>query len=331
MSKIIHWIQKIKSYIVRALGEDPVRPWTLFKHCIGVVVYRFLYGTSISDYFEMRFFERSREEKETLFTYYESVNFINYINGAENNSRFYNKAYMYRVMGKFTKREQLILPADDYPTFEAFLRRHPVVLYKANAYCGDGVELWFAASSDIAKLYEKSMEKPAVLDELVTQHSNLARLNPDSINTVKIFTLMAGGTCHFVAAEFRMGRRGAFIDNIEKGGIAANVDMKTGKIIGTAYDFQMNQYTHHPDTGVRITDFELPNWEDVLRFTEECARACPLAYVEWDIAIRENDCVLIEANPNAYSIGIQLGKLHLRKKQFEALMELYDQSKSKSQ
>ena len=175
------------------------------------------------------------------------------------------------------------------------------------------------------------MEKPAVLDELVTQHSNLARLNPDSINTVKIFTLMAGGTCHFVAAEFRMGRLGTFVDNIEKGGIATNVDMKTGKIIGTAYDFKMNQYTHHPDTGVKITDFELPNWEDVLRFTEECARACPLAYVEWDIGIWENDCVLIEANPNAYNIGTQLGKLHLRKKQFEELMELYDQSKSRSQ
>ena len=190
MSKIIHWIQKIKSYIVRALGEDPVRPWTLFKHCIGVVVYRFLYGTSISDYFEMRFFERSREEKETLFTLYEAMDFINHINGAENNAEFRNKIYMYQVLGKFTKREQLILPADDYPTFEAFLRRHPVVLYKANAYCGDGVKLWSTASSDIAKLYEKSLERSAVLDELVTQHPDLARLNPDSINTVKIYTFM---------------------------------------------------------------------------------------------------------------------------------------------
>jgi hypothetical protein len=104
--------------------------------------------------------------------------------------------------------------------------------------------------------------------------------------------------------------------------------MKTGKIIGAAYDLQLNQYTHHPDTGAKITGYKLPNWEEVLRFTEECARACPLAYVEWDIAIRENDCVLIEANPNARNVGIQLGPLNFRKKQFEELLEMYDHSMS---
>ena len=64
----------------------------------------------------------------------------------------------------------------------------------------------------------------------------------------------------------------------------------------------------------------------ILRFTEECAKSCPLTYVEWDIAIRENDCVLIEANSNARSVGIQLGPLHFRKKQFDELAELYDKS-----
>ena len=77
-----------------------------------------------------------------------------------------------------------------------------------------------------------------------------------------------------------MGRRGSFVDNIEKGRLGANVDIRTGKIIGPAYDVQTNQYMFHPDTGGRITDYMLPNWEEVLRFTEECARACPLAYVE---------------------------------------------------
>ena len=331
MSKILQCIQKIKLNIVRTLGEDPVQPRSLIRHCIGAGICHILYGASISDYFEMRFFERTREEKKTLFTCDEFADFINHINGVANNSKFYYKANMYQVLGKFTKRGHLLLPTDDYSTFESFLRSHSIVLYKPNSSRGEAIELWSADTSDIAKLYEKSAKKPAILDELVTQHSDLARLNPDSVNTVKIFTLMTKDVCHFVAAEFRMGRRGTFVDNIENGGIAANVDMKTGKIIGTAYDFKMNQYTHHPDTGVKITDFELPNWEDVLRFTEECARACPLAYVEWDIGIRENDCVLIEANPNAYNIGTQLGKLHLRKKQFEELMELYDQSKSRSQ
>ena len=326
MSKLVHWIQRVKLHIILILNEDPVPLRSLIRHCIGVVICRFRYGTNIEDYFNYRYFELTPEERKSFFTYYQAAKFIIHANGAENHYKFQQKTHMYQVLGKFTKREQLFLPTDDYQTFETFFQRHRTVLYKPSAYCGDGIELWSADASDIAKLYEKSLERSAVLDELVTQHPDLARLNPDSINTVKIYTFMIGGICHFVAAEFRMGRRGSVIDNIEKGGLAANVDMSSGKIIGTAYDYQMNQYTNHPDTGARLTGFVLPNWEEVLRFTEECAKACPLAYAEWDIAIRENDCVLIEANSNARSVGIQLGPLHFRKKQFDELAELYDKS-----
>ena len=158
------------------------------------------------------------------------------------------------------------------------------------------------------------------------QHSDLAAMNPDSINTVKIYTMMIQDVCHFVAAEFRMGRCGSFVDNIEKGGLAAGVDIKTGAIIGAAYDLRMEPYSVHPDTGAQISGFSLPNWTEVLRFTEECSRACPIAYVEWDIAIRKDDCVLIEANANARNSEIQMGEFHSRKKQFEELEKLYVQS-----
>lgn len=272
---IIHWIKKVKLQIVLMLHKDPVPLWSLIRHCIGVVICHFLYSASIEDYFNLRLFEKSLAERKTFFTHYQALEFINHVNGADNNSKFYQKTCMYQVLGKFTKREQLILPVDDYQAFEAFFQRHKTALYKPSSYSGEGIELWSADASDTAELYKKSLEKPAVLDELVTQHPSLARLNPASVNTLKIFTLMIGDECHFVAAEFRMGRRGSFIDNIEKGGIAANVDIKTGMIIGAAYDYEMVQYTEHPDTGVRITDYALPNWKEVLRFTEECAGRVP--------------------------------------------------------
>lgn len=39
----------------------------------------------------------------------------------------------------------------------------------------------------------------------------------------------------------------------------------------------------------------------------------------WDIAIRENDCVLIEANPNGMANVIQIAGAKGRKKQYEEL------------
>ena len=324
LSKIINWHHRVKDYIALILQEDPVRPWSVIRHSIGVLFCYKFYEASIADYFELRLFEKTHVERKTFFTAYQARRFINRINGQENNHFFTDKINMYCLMGSFTKREQLVCPPKNYKLFEAFVKRHRILFYKtSDTYCGVGIELWSVDNSNIQKLHERSLVRPAILDETVVQHPELARLNPDSINTVKLYTLMCGNRCIFVAAEFRMGRCDSFVDNIERGGLAANVDIKTGKIVGAAYDLQMNHYVIHPDSGVRITDFTLPNWSEVLHFTEECDRNCPLSYVEWDIAIRDNDCVLIEANPNARNCGIQMGAFHVRKKQFQKLEKLY--------
>lgn len=326
ISRIFKTIQKVKSYAVLMIQEKPIYPWSVLRYSVDIVICNRRYGASIADYFELHFYEKMHEERQTYFTTNHALRFINCINGVNNNRRFYEKVYMYRVLGKFTKREQLFCPPDNYREFEAFFLRHRKAFYKPNTtYCGNGIEIWSADDSVIMELYEKASKQTAVLDEPVVQHPDLARLNPDSINTVKIYTMMIKNVCHFVAAEFRMGRRGLFADNIERGGLAAGLDIETGAIIGTAYDLQMNPYSVHPDTGVGISGYILPNWTELLCFTEECARACPIAYVEWDIAIRENDCVLIEANANARNSEIQMGAFHGRKRQFEELEKLYFQ------
>ncbi len=315
--------------MVLTIGEDSVHSASFMKHCIGVVKCKILYGASIADYFELRFFEKTHRERKTYFTSKDARRFNNRVNGTEKVWKFRDKIYMYQALGQYIKREQLFCPPRNYAEFEDFIQRHGAVLYKkSSTYFGTGIELWSANGTDIRKLYERSLNEPAILDELVIQHPDIARLNPGSVNTVRIYTLMVQDTCHFIAAEFHMGRSGQLIDNFENGGLSANVDLKTGALLGAAYDLRRRSYTIHPDTGAEIAGFILPNWSEVLRFTEECARACSLAAVEWDLAIRESDCVLIEANPNVRNNEIQMGESHGRKRQFEELEKLYFQSPS---
>ena len=128
LSMIFFWIHKIKSYIVLKLNEDPVRPWSLIRHMIGVTLCNILYDASIVDYFELRYFEKPHKERKTFFTKNEAHRFIIHMNGAENHLRFQQKNYMYQVLGKFTKREQLLLPTEDYQAFESFFQRHRSVM-----------------------------------------------------------------------------------------------------------------------------------------------------------------------------------------------------------
>ncbi len=321
---LLNVMREVKGCLALTFPETPVSAWSVIRHTADFVICHKLYGTNIADYFELRFFEKTPRERKTYFTSKHALRFINCVNGPENNRKFYDKTYMYRVLGRFTKREQLFCPPEDYRTFEDYFRRHGKAFYKPNrTYCGNGIERWDAAGCDLGVLYRRASAQAAVLDEPVVQHPALARIYPDGVNTVKIYTLTIGNECHFVAAEFRMGRDGSFVDNIERGGLAAGVNPETGEILGAAYDLRMNPYPAHPDTGAAISGLTLPNWAEVLRFTKECAMACPLAYVEWDFAIRENDCVLIEANANARNSEIQMGVFHGRKKQFEELEKLY--------
>ena len=73
----------------------------------------------------------------------------------------------------------------------------------------------------------------------------------------------------------------------------------------------------------------MPNWTDVLKFVKECALNYELNYVAWDIAVREKDCILIEANPSGMTNVIQIAGAGGRKKQYCELKRLFQKQMQK--
>lgn len=161
------------------------------------------------------------------------------------------------------------------------------------------------------------MSAPAVLDELVTQSPVMASLNPSSVNTIRLYSLLIGSDCNIFASFIRMGRNGAIVDNLGSGGLLAGIDIKTGQVITPGTDDTGRCFEKHPDTGVAIRGFQVPKWQELLRFTEEAALHYPLKYVGWDIAVCENGFQIIEANPDPMIHGIQTEFFGGRKKQYE--------------
>ena len=317
----------MKQNAALAAGKDHLGLWSLFRYGVDIAVCQKLYGATAADYFKLRFFEKTPRERKTYFTSGDALRFINRVNGEENNRRFWDRNSMYRIMGEFTKREQIFCPPEDRGAFEAFFQRHGKAFFKpTGTFNGSGIEVWSTEDTGVAELYERALGRTGTLDEPVIQHPEMARLNPGTVNTVKLYTMKIREECRFIAAELHIGRRGALVDNYGQGGLSAGVDLDTGAVLGTAYDPQMHPYAVHPDTGAAIEGFVIPHWEEILRFTETCALACPLAYVEWDMAIRAEDCVLIEANANARSSSIQRGVFQGRKRQFAELEKQYLES-----
>jgi len=149
---------------------------------------------------------------------------------------------------------------------------------------------------------QRSRLEKRIVQLCLVNHSALSDINLGALATARILTLRdERGGIEATHAVLRMPqRRGASVDNIHAGGIAAPVDLKTGKL-GRATDLGLKVtsrwHEHHPETGAPILGRELPHWQAAL---DLCRRAHDLigdrVVVGWDVAILEDGPCLVEGN-----------------------------------
>lgn len=126
------------------------------------------------------------------------------------------------------------------------------------------------------------------------------RLNPTSVNTIRVITVLQDDRVHVIGTILRMGV-GSVVDNLSAGGIAAAVDPKSGHVTAPAVSIMPNEnkYERHPVTKTEIIGFQIPEWSDVISLVETAATRVPsVRTVGWDVAIARTGPVLIEGNDN---------------------------------
>lgn len=143
-------------------------------------------------------------------------------------------------------------------------------------------------------------EGDITVDKYLDQHSDLKQFNPSSLNTVRVVTFLnSDGDVEIDGAVFRVGKKGFSVDSWQHGGIAAAVDLKSGKLgkgvrIGKCRGARW--YETHPDSGITIEGTILPMWNEVMSLARQSALCFPEArWVGWDIAITQRP-ILMEGN-----------------------------------
>ena len=97
-----------------------------------------------------------------------------------------------------------------------------------------------------------------IAEEVLVQHPQVDRLNPNCINTVRVATYTDRDDVHMVLATLRSARGDAIVDNFAAGGIHMAVDVETGVICSDATDEQMRVYPTHPLTGTKLEGLPAP-------------------------------------------------------------------------
>ena len=135
--------------------------------------------------------------------------------------------------------------------------------------------------------------------ERMKQHPEMARLHPQSLNTIRILTFNNGGKVEVFCCAMRMGTNGRSVDNYSAGGIAIGVNPATGELheYGQGKPGAVGRVYVHPDTGVVFSSFRIPHFQQCIGMVCNVHRYLyGLHSIGWDVAITESGPVIIEGN-----------------------------------
>ena len=273
------------------------RLWLLFDMLICAV----RYNAGYVDYKIAQFYRLSDAQRRTQITRGISNSIVRRMNPKDCWHFFDNKAEFNTLFAEHVKRDWLeIGPTTTAQALTAFLQGKEAIIAKPlEGSSGQGIEKYAKAdwqeniSLFLGMLRSNSI---GILEEVVVQHERLRKLCPTSVNTIRIATLLGDKQQGIVYAFLRIGN-GRVMDNVDCGGMAARVDLDSGKLLTVGADKQGNTYEKHPKTGTPIVGFEVPYWEEAKQMCIEAAQKVPqMRFIAWDVAITDDGPVFIEGN-----------------------------------
>ncbi len=284
--------------MARSMGKAARRP-TLFIF-LDMLWASVRHETGFQDYQDWDFYLLSSAERRTYMTHPLSDHLVLMFNEKEYRGQFADKARFNQTFPDLIGREWLDLRIATATDVDAFVERHDTMILKPADSLG---------GKDVKKVLRAEVGEPEsflarargtrqfMLEEFIAQHPEMSRLNPSSVNTLRMVTFVTGDRVDVLAAVLKIGN-GGDVDNFSDGGMYTMLS-DDGTALYPAFDGKNDVYATHPATGVTIPGFVVPLFDEVITLvTSAAARVPQLRYVGWDVAITPTRPVLIEGNYN---------------------------------
>jgi len=178
-------------------------------------------------------------------------------------------------------------------------RGHMIIKPTVETCNGEGVEQ--LVNPDAARI-QALFQRYGInftIQEKVIQHPDLQRVNPTSLNSMRLYTYRRNnGSYEFLYpyAHLRFGGKGAIKDNVSQGGGTCLID-KNGLVDDRVFRFKnMSVSSLKEETGVE--HLVVPNYDGVIRTLLKMHRRLPyFDFVGWDVTVLpDGEPLFIEFN-----------------------------------
>lgn len=279
-------IVRFNANIERFIGKRYVLTWLDEIFCFIV------FGASPDDYFRYEFYRKSLRGRNQFITYRRSKKLIKKYNTSSNDllKTLNDKSLMNAHFKDFIKREWIDLDKCSMKEFSEFAARQGRVIMKPKGGSG-GRGIFILEGEKIADNINEY--KGYIAEQLLVQHEEIAKLNPSSVNTLRVMTFKG----EIISCVLKIGSGNAVVDNMCSKGMYGNVNLEYGITDSLFYDIELNRYVYHPCGGAKLVGVEIPHWDKIREFTRKAADTVPeINYVGWDVAILQDEFAIIEAN-----------------------------------
>lgn len=259
------------------------------------------YGAGYYDYVMFDLYAMNGRQRDTYLTRVRNKKVCEAMNDYAYADEFDDKLRFNERFAPFLHRRTLNGETASADELSAFLRGQESFFAKPNhGSCGNGIEKLnvsdFANSQAILDYIRE--KKLVILEEVLPQHPDMARLHPQSVNTLRIVTdLVREDDIRVAYIMVKIGTGGGHCDNSGQGGVICRVDAESGTICSVATDDYFHVFETHPDTGVRFEGYRIPMLNEAVDLAKRAALIVPqLRHVGWDVAITPDGPAIIEGN-----------------------------------
>lgn len=260
------------------------------------------YGAGYNDYIIFEFYKIKAKQRKTYLTRLKNKRLVTTLNDERYSYIFDEKNVFDKKFKDFMGREILDLADIGYEEFEKFVQGKEY--FFAKPYIGEsgkGIEKIkvsdFSNTEELYKYVSDPEKNFGVIEEVIVQHPDVSKIYPDSLNCLRVVTLVNNGEAYILYSVFKMGNNGKFVDNLENGGLACHFDLDKGEITGQGHTSALINYDAHPATGIKFVGYKLPYMNEVKELVRKAAMVIPeFRYVGWDVCITPNGPAIVEGN-----------------------------------
>ncbi len=149
-----------------------------------------------------------------------------------------------------------------------------------------------------------SIGQDFILQHVIKQHPDIAKLNPTSLNTCRITSILLNDQFQ-TSTNIKIGKLNSIKDNWNSS-YFINVD-KNGYFSEFGYDYYLNR-VYQTDNGFTFKGLKIPFYDKMLEFVERTHRSLfpQCGVIGWDITIDENNEIsVIELNLTCPGIAVE--------------------------